>query len=388
MKKSELAEKTKLELLEIARNEGLAGRSKMDKDELVSSLVALLKETKKAVPLKKSGGQPASKAKLKATPAKKATATPKVTPKKEPAIAKKAVPVKKPVVAMKKPVAAKKTGSAKKEEEASLLPLAGKPEAPMSVIPVKVAPLLKKSSISKDSVTVKVGKGAVRKRDEKEAVAAVPSKAGKAERWQDKVEDTKFYLGAEEKAFIGEEELPAGYGDNRIVLMARDPHWAYVYWEINSQKIAEAKRRLSAAFDDSMLILRVYDITGIEFDGKNAHSFFDIEIPNLLGNWYVPLGSPNRSFCIDIGYREAGGGLFPLSRSNKVTSPRDTFSGVLDEEWVGSDEENKKIYAMSGGVGHAGASAELAEMMKKRLEKEKASGGVRGLEPKETSNNH
>lgn len=413
MKKSELAEKTKLELLDIARKAGLAGRSKMDKDELVSSLAVLLKkETKKPAPSKKSGSRPAPKARLKVAPvkkpvkvkgavkAKKVTTTTKVTPKKESAIVNKVVPIKKPVsvkkpiVAVKKPVAAKKTGPAKEKvqikksvlapkpsakEVASSLALVRKSEAPTSVTPVKVAPLLKKSSINKNSVPVKVVKG---------AIAAIPSTAGKAERWQEKVEDTKFYLGAEERAFIGGEELPAGYGDNRVVLMARDPHWAYVYWEINSEKIAEAKRRLRAAFDDSRLILRVYDITGIEFDGKNAHCFFDIEIPNILGNWYVPLGTPNRTFCIDIGYREAGGGLFPLSRSNKVTSPRDTFSEVLDEEWVGSDEEYKKICAMSGGVGHAGASAELAEMMKKRLEKERSSAGVRGLEPKETSSKH
>lgn len=300
MKKIELAEKTKQELMEIARKAGLAGRSKMNKDELVLSLAAIFKEKNRGV-LKKAAG--------------------------------------KELVAIK-PKAGSKALTARKAE----LPAS--------------------------------------QRVKKETIAVLPAAAGKAETWQEKVEDTKFYLGAEEKAFVAEEELPAGYGDNRIVLMARDPHWAYVYWEINSQKIAEAKRRVSAAFDDSRLILRVYDITGIEFDGKNAHSFFDIEIPNLLGNWYVPLGRPNRTFCIDIGYMETGGGLFPLSRSNKVTSPRDSFSEVQDEEWAGSDEGHKDIYGMSGGAGQAGASAELAEMMKQRLEKEMSSGSVRGLKPK------
>lgn len=306
MKKSELAEKTKQELMEIARKAGLAGRSKMNKDELVSSLAAIFKEKSRGV-LKKAAGKE---------------------------------------LVTTKPQGGSKALTARKTE----LP--------------------------------------ARQRVKKETIAVLPAAAGKAETWQEKVEDTKFYLGAEEKAFVAEEELPVGYGDNKIVLMARDPHWAYVYWEINSQKIAEAKRRLSAAFDDSRLILRVYDITGIEFDGKNAHSFFDIEIPNLLGNWYVPLGRPNRTFCIDIGYMETGGGLFSLSRSNKVTSPRDSFSEVQDEEWAGSDEGHKDIYGMSGGVGQAGASAELAEMMKQRLEKEMSSGGVRGLKPKEPSRNH
>ena len=219
----------------------------------------------------------------------------------------------------------------------------------------------------------------------KEEVAAVPTAAGKAEGWQEKVEDTKFYLGAEEKGVMTEEELPESYGDNKVVLMVRDPHWAYVYWEINSRKVAEARSRLESEFDHSRLILRVYDITGIEFNGFNAHSFFDIEIPNVLGNWYVHLGRPNRTFCIDIGYRNQEGGIFSLSRSNKITSPRDSFSEVTDEEWMASEEEYKRIYA-GHGVG-GGASAELAEMMKRRLKRGISSAGVRGVVPK-TSHKH
>lgn len=218
-----------------------------------------------------------------------------------------------------------------------------------------------------------------------EGVAVVPAAAGKAEGWQEKVEDTKFYLGAEEKGVITEEELPESYGDNKVVLMVRDPHWAYVYWEINSRKVAEARGRLKSEFDQSKLILRVYDITGIEFNGFNAHSFFDIEIPNVLGNWYVHLGRPNRTFCIDIGYRNQEGGIFSLSRSNNITSPRDTFSEVADEEWTASDEEYKRIYA-GVGIG-AGSSLELAEVMKRRLEREISSAGVRGVVPK-TSHKH
>ncbi|MBM2838371.1 MAG: Rho protein, partial [Deltaproteobacteria bacterium] len=82
------------------------------------------------------------------------------------------------------------------------------------------------------------------------------------------------------------------------------------------------------------------------------------------------------------------GGMFVLSRSNKITSPRGTFSEVSDEEWMSSEEEYKKIYAKSVGVGYAGSSAELAEAVKKRLEKEISSAGVRGLEPKESSHKH
>jgi hypothetical protein len=263
MKREELAKKTKQELMEIAKDVGLVGRSRMKKDELVSSISRLLK----------------AKGPLK----------------------------------------------------------------------------------TKERVEKKKGR----------AAKAAPAEAGKVETLQERIEETKFYLGAQEKAFLTEEELPEGYGDNRVVLMVRDPYWAYAYWEINSRKVEEAKRGLKSEFDQSRLILRVYDVTGIDFDGTNAHSFFDIEVPNLLGNWYVNLGRPNRSFCLDIGYRKPDGGIFVLSRSNRITSPRDRLSEVIDEEWMGEE----RIYAVSTGI-PAGASAELAEMMKRRMEKEMASPGA------------
>lgn len=296
MKKAELAKKTRQELMEIAQQAGLVGRSKMNKEELVVSLASLLKE-KKPVPVERSASQK----------------------------------------------------------------LAAK------------APQVKKTTAEPQKVSLRV------ERKEKEATAAAPTAKGKAESWQEKVEDTKYYLGAEERGFVAEEELPASYGDNKIVLMVRDPHWAYVYWEINNNKIAEAKRKLQPIFDQSSLILRVYDVTNIEFDGTNATSWFDIDIPDVLGNWYVNLGSPNRSFCIDIGYRKPDRGIFTLSRSNRITSPRDTFSEVVDEEWAMS-AGYETIYAWSGGVG-LGTSAELAERLKRGLEKGVSSGSVRGLGP-------
>lgn len=310
MKKNELAEKTKQELAAIARQVGLAGRSKMNKEDLVLSLAALFKERNRE--------------------------------------------------------ALKKTGTTKLASTRS-------------------------SAVSRALVEKKAGLP-VRQKVKKEIIkvtnTAIPAAAGKAETWQEKVEDTKFYLGAEERAFITEQELPAGYGDNSIILMARDPHWVYVYWEINSARIDEARKSLKSAFDQSSLILRVYDITSIDFNGTNAHSCFDIEIPNVLGNWYVNLGRPNMTFCIDIGYRIPDGGLFVLSRSNNITSPRGNFSEVSDEEWMSSEEEYKKIYAKSAGVGQTGSSSQLAEALKKHLENETSSGGVRGVEPEKSSRNH
>ncbi len=59
---------------------------------------------------------------------------------------------------------------------------------------------------------------------------------------QETVEAAKFELGTEDRigASIsdvdeGLADLPAGYGESRIVLMPRDPQWAYTYWDIPSE---------------------------------------------------------------------------------------------------------------------------------------------------------
>ncbi|MCM8781974.1 MAG: DUF4912 domain-containing protein, partial [Candidatus Omnitrophica bacterium] len=54
---------------------------------------------------------------------------------------------------------------------------------------------------------------------------------------QQRVEEAKYYLGPWPEYKSPEEfRFPAGYGDNRIVIMVRDPWWVFAYWEITSEK--------------------------------------------------------------------------------------------------------------------------------------------------------
>jgi hypothetical protein len=172
--------------------------------------------------------------------------------------------------------------------------------------------------------------------------------------------------------------LPGGYGDTKIVLMVRDPYWLYAYWEINSREADRLKTEIGEdVFVGSKLILRVYDITGVNFTGVNAHGFFDIEISSYIGNWYIQVGRPNRAFIVDIGYRTPDGRFILLARSNAVLTPRDQYSEEIDEEWMIPDWD--KMYALSGGFGIGRSSGEIKAMMKKRLEERMGSGWVSSI---------
>ncbi|OPX86607.1 MAG: hypothetical protein A4E53_03041 [Pelotomaculum sp. PtaB.Bin104] len=133
-----------------------------------------------------------------------------------------------------------------------------------------------------------------------------------------------------------EAELPHQYGVDRMVLMARDPHWLYAYWEVTATKQEDFNHSYGgpAAWSTTHPVLRVYDITGIDFNGNNAHGFTDIHIGESTDNWYVEVGQPDRTFCIDLGRMFPDGRFVTLLRSNIVTTPRASLSDRLDEEWM------------------------------------------------------
>lgn len=163
------------------------------------------------------------------------------------------------------------------------------------------------------------------------------------------------------------EDLPPAYGENRIILLVRDPYWIHVYWEISRDVLLGAKKTLKNDWFDAKSILRVYDVTGVDFDGTNANSYFDVDIGGGTDNWYVNTGVPNRTYCVEIGLLSASGRFVMLARSNKATTPRDAPSEVADEEWMIPDWEFEKIYALSGGFAIGTGSLELKEMMEKAL---------------------
>jgi hypothetical protein len=170
------------------------------------------------------------------------------------------------------------------------------------------------------------------------------------------------------------QDLPSAYGMDRIVLLVRDPYWLHVYWEVSRDALLKAKTVLKEEWESARSTLRVYDVTGVDFDGNNAESYFDIEIGGGTNNWYINTGVPNRTYCVDIGLLSSSGKFVMLARSNKATTPRDAPSEVSDEEWMIPDWQFEQIYALSGGFNVGTGSAELKEMMEKALGRETSSG--------------
>ena len=173
-------------------------------------------------------------------------------------------------------------------------------------------------------------------------------------------------------------QLPAGYGDNRIVLLTRDPYWLYTYWEINHQIRENTRRELGESYHKSRLILRIYDVTDIIFTGYNAHHFFDIGITEEANNWYINVGKPGRSHCVDIGFLTPDNKFILLARSNIVRTPLDGPSDILDEEWMVATDDFQKLYALSA-LGMGSSPVGIKKKLAQRLKMELSSGAISSL---------
>jgi hypothetical protein len=188
---------------------------------------------------------------------------------------------------------------------------------------------------------------------------------------QEKVADAKYYTGpeADHAALHSSDKLPAGYGEDRITLMARDPSLTYAYWEATPERLVKERSWFGM---EAALVVRIYDITGVQFDGRNAVGYFDQDIAEPTGSWYFETGRPGHSFCADLGMRSPEGRFLTLARSNYITMPRDGVSDVIDEEWMLADEEFWQLYGFPDGI----SSPQVQELWRRRHQREISSPGL------------
>ncbi len=119
-------------------------------------------------------------------------------------------------------------------------------------------------------------------------------------------------------------DLPSGYGESRIVLMPRDPQWAYAYWDIPNDHKEELRRQ-----GGQQLALRIYDVTDISLEFQSAHSVQEYPCDELAREWYLPMPVSDREYTVDIGYRCADGRWLVLARSASVRVPP-----VYPSDWI------------------------------------------------------
>ncbi|MDR2067314.1 MAG: DUF4912 domain-containing protein [Endomicrobium sp.] len=163
-------------------------------------------------------------------------------------------------------------------------------------------------------------------------------------------------------------ELPRTYNDTKIVILPRDPIWIYTYWEISTHTREEFPNKYGESFNTLCLVLRVYDISYVNFNGFNANKYFDIKVrPDAL-SWYINLGEYNCSWCVDLGYFLRDGRFITIARSNTLTSPRYGVSDITEEQWASLRLEFEKLLKIANDVNKSLSSYDLVKAMQTHWE--------------------
>lgn len=125
---------------------------------------------------------------------------------------------------------------------------------------------------------------------------------------------------------IGATYPPALNADG-IALYMVTPDRGHIHWHIRNDTLEAVKAQYGEALRHAALVVRVYDVTDILFDGLNAHSFFDIEVHALMGNHYFHVPKLARNYLAEIGLRGNDGTFRYLARSETVFFERARPSG-------------------------------------------------------------
>ncbi|MEO1393554.1 MAG: DUF4912 domain-containing protein [Cyanobacteria bacterium J06634_5] len=119
-------------------------------------------------------------------------------------------------------------------------------------------------------------------------------------------------------------DLPGGYGESRIVLLPRDPQWAYAYWDIPNEHKQELRNQ-----GGNRLALRFYDVTDIDLNTQSPHSLQQYECGEVAREWYLPVPVSDRDYTVEVGYMCDDGRWLVLARSASMRIPP-----VYPSDWI------------------------------------------------------
>lgn len=335
----DLSKMTKDELLRLAEKIKIPVKKSMLKEEIMT---ILKRETKKAA--KRAEAKKTKTKAVKATSKKAPFRGKKVTAKKpgkaeKPGKSAKSKPTKSAAPAKKKTVAREAVPARKSQPTVAK---AKSPKTPSRTVPAQKA---KRSSARKKPVSRSASPSSSRIHGSKGY--DVQSLQPKFE-LEDMAQEAKFIIGKpdirDESPVEKSPELPLDYGDNKIVMLVRDPYWCYLYWELQEDHINNGYQRLSRSPNEVRHVLRLHPASG-------AGTLFDVDVDFRHQNHYLQL-SPGASFYSEIGLLDSDGNFAALAVSNTVTLPLDSPSEIIDEQWITTDENFEELYILSGGEGH------------------------------------
>jgi glycogen(starch) synthase len=107
-----------------------------------------------------------------------------------------------------------------------------------------------------------------------------------------------------------------------IGLAAVSPGEGFAHWRILHEWVERTARQRGGAWHNCRLVLRLYDVSYIQFNGFNAHRIHDHGLPALCGEMAFALPRPGTWQLAEVGFLLRSGEFIPAARSQAVPFPR------------------------------------------------------------------
>ena len=131
-------------------------------------------------------------------------------------------------------------------------------------------------------------------------------------------------------------DLPERYSDHRLVVLARDPNWAYAYWDLDAARVRDLLNSAGQTADKARWVLRVYS-AALHPEEEKGH-FFDINVDVKTGSYYLDLSRPGARFIVEIGVMDASGMFRATAQSNPFILPMDHPAETIAPEGTAPSE--------------------------------------------------
>jgi glycosyltransferase involved in cell wall biosynthesis len=120
---------------------------------------------------------------------------------------------------------------------------------------------------------------------------------------------------------IGEMHLADTYtpAPCHIGLAMVSPCEGFAHWRMTSTWVDQTARSRGPAWNQCRPVVRLYDVSYIEFNGFNAHRLQDHTLPGLCGQLFFKLARPGTAQLAEVGFLLRNGEFIPAARSRTTS---------------------------------------------------------------------
>ncbi|BAY29490.1 hypothetical protein NIES2107_13330 [Nostoc carneum NIES-2107] len=149
----------------------------------------------------------------------------------------------------------------------------------------------------------------------------------------------------------------ADHLENRVTLRSHTPKWAYAAWQIS-----DANKQILAD-SGSPLLLRLYDVTGIDLSYQTPHLVQQYECDVTSYDRFVAIPASDRNYIVEIGYLTANNWVL-IDRSETVR----VFSSPYTTEEAADTQVADKVTLSPQSLHSANVSWQISEATQQKLQ--------------------